>query len=138
MTVLDDVAAERARQVGAEGWSSSHDDTHVKCEMAIAAACYATAPSMVRIEREWTPPDTPKNWPWHFSWWKPGLYRRNLIKAAALLIAEIERWDRLTGRTTCPNCHDANRYGDYEGPTCQVCMGDGFICRSPALSNGEL
>ena len=27
----------------------------------------------------------------------------------------------------CPNCHNANKYGDYEGPTCEVCMGDGFV-----------
>lgn len=27
----------------------------------------------------------------------------------------------------CPNCHNANQYGDYEGPTCEVCMGDGFV-----------
>lgn len=27
----------------------------------------------------------------------------------------------------CPNCKNANEYGDYEGPTCEVCMGDGFV-----------
>jgi DnaJ-class molecular chaperone len=27
----------------------------------------------------------------------------------------------------CPKCHDANKYGDYEGPTCEVCMGDGRV-----------
>lgn len=25
----------------------------------------------------------------------------------------------------CENCHDANKYGDYEGPTCDVCGGTG-------------
>lgn len=29
-------------------------------------------------------------------------------------------------RVECTNCHNANKYGDYEGPTCEVCMGDGF------------
>jgi hypothetical protein len=31
------------------------------------------------------------------------------------------------GRVECPNCHDANKYGDYEGPTCEVCKGLGFV-----------
>jgi hypothetical protein len=27
----------------------------------------------------------------------------------------------------CPNCHNANKYKDYEGPTCEVCGGAGTI-----------
>ncbi len=27
----------------------------------------------------------------------------------------------------CPHCHDANSCGDYEGPTCEICMGDGQV-----------
>jgi hypothetical protein len=92
--VIEEIVAERARQINQEGWSRDHDDTHADGEMAVAAACYASAPSMVRIEREWVKPDTPKDWPWRHSWWKPGARRRNLIKAAALIIAEIERLDR--------------------------------------------
>jgi len=33
-------------------------------------------------------------WPWNMVWWKPKNYRRDLVKAAALLVAEIERLDR--------------------------------------------
>ena len=91
---LDDIAAERKRHIEVEGWTPEHDDAHSNGEMAIAAACYATAPPMVSIEREWVPPDKPKTWPWHFSWWKPGFRRRNLVKAGALIVAEIERLDR--------------------------------------------
>lgn len=29
----------------------------------------------------------------------------------------------------CPNCHDANKHGDYEGPTCEVCNGSGQVRR---------
>ena len=93
-SALNDIFAERKRQIDVEGWTPEHDDAHSDGEMAIAAACYATAPSMTRIEREWVPPDTPKNWPWHFSWWNPGVRRRNLVKAGALIVAEIERLDR--------------------------------------------
>ncbi len=39
-------------------------------------------------------PSAPRNWPWHASWWKPTTTRRNLVKAAALLISEIKRLDR--------------------------------------------
>lgn len=93
-----DVLAERRRQIEKEGWTPEHDDSHFRCEMAQAAACYAVAASPVSIEREWVSPDTPKDWPWHSSWWKPGFYRRNLVKAGALIIAEIERWDRLEAK----------------------------------------
>lgn len=30
----------------------------------------------------------------------------------------------------CPNCNDANKYGDYEGPTCEVCGGTGHVFTS--------
>jgi hypothetical protein len=30
-------------------------------------------------------------------------------------------------RIKCPQCHDANEYGDYEGPTCDRCLGEGFV-----------
>lgn len=40
---IEDVLAERKRQIEVEGWSSDHDDTHDKGEMAGAAACYALA-----------------------------------------------------------------------------------------------
>lgn len=102
MAVLGEIAAERRRQIEIEGWTLEHDDAHSEGEMAIAAACYATAPLMLQIEREWVPPDTPKNWPWHFSWWKPGFRRNNLIKAAALIVAEIERLDRASLRHASP------------------------------------
>jgi len=40
-------------------------------------------------------PKAPKNWPWNAGWWKPSDRRRNLVKAGALILAEIERLDRL-------------------------------------------
>lgn len=81
-----DIAEERARQISTEHYSISHDDHHVNGEMAAAAACYALG---VR------PRNVPRNiWPWEDKWWKPTDRRRNLVKAAALLVAEIERIDR--------------------------------------------
>jgi len=81
-----DVLAERRRQIEAEGWTPEHDDEHDGGELALAAACYATAS-----------PDGFSDlvqWPWEEEAWKPKDRRRNLIKAAALLLAEIERLDR--------------------------------------------
>lgn len=96
MSVIDEIAAERRRQVEAEGWTPEHDDTHDKGEMAKAAACYTLRrlPAVPPGKSEYYPHDF---WPrsWAISWWKPTTYRRNLIKAAALIVAEIERLDRL-------------------------------------------
>ena len=84
-----DVAAERRRQVEAEGWTPEHDDEHWAEELAFAASCYATAD-------EGDPP--PAAWPFHLSWWKPTDRRSNLERAGALILAEIERLDRLVAK----------------------------------------
>jgi hypothetical protein len=38
----------------------------------------------------------PDGWPWAPELWKPANARRDLVKAGALILAEIERLDRLT------------------------------------------
>lgn len=89
---LEDVAAERKRQVEVEGWTPEHDDKHIDCQLATAAACYAVCGTEKHLN------DFKimgvHVWPWSRGWWKPTTYRRNLVKAAALIIAEIERLDR--------------------------------------------
>ena len=80
-----DVLAERRRQVEVEGWTPEHDDSHLPDEMALAACCYCAA------DEGDAPPAV---WPWAVEWWKPKDRRRNMVKAAALLLAEIERLDR--------------------------------------------
>ena len=84
-----DVLAERARQVEAEGWKSERDDRYIDCELARAAATYmlCTSPDQLKVSGVTV-------WPWAIGWWKPTTYRRNLVKAGALLLAEIERIDR--------------------------------------------
>ena len=82
---LLDVIAERRRQMEVEGWSPAHDDEHTDKSLADAAACYLLYES---------PELVPKRWPWDPTWWKPKDYRRNCVRAAALVIAEIERVDR--------------------------------------------
>jgi hypothetical protein len=93
-----DVLAERRRQVEAEGWTPGHDDEHDAGELASAASAYALfAADELHPQSQGdgdygrSPPDM---WPFHRSWWKPDDERRALIKAGALILAEIERIDR--------------------------------------------
>lgn len=81
---LSDVAAERERQKSVKGYSTEQDDTYIEGELAAAAISY--------IE----PMEAENYWPadWFDNSFKPSDYRRNLVKAAALIVAEIERIDR--------------------------------------------
>lgn len=88
-----DVLAERRRQVEREGWAPAHDDEHADGQMAAAGGCYALA-SAFPFERDLGHGHKPLYWPWDPSWWKPTTGRRNLVKAGALILAEIERLDR--------------------------------------------
>lgn len=84
-----DVLAERKRQIEVEGRTPEHDDAHVNCSMAKAAARYAldAAGFSTYHHQFWL-------WPWEEAAWKPSDPRRNLVKAGALILAEIERLDR--------------------------------------------
>lgn len=83
-----DVLAERRRQIEAEGWTSSHDDEYLQSgSLAAAAACYALSAAGLKNA-------APSGWPWSIAWWKPTTPRRDLVKAGALILAEIERLDR--------------------------------------------
>ena len=88
---IGDVVAERVRQQVQEGFTDLHDDL-CTTQLRRAAVCYIEANPDISSTLSL---DRPKAWPWHTSWWKPTDRRRNLIKAAALLIAEIERLDRI-------------------------------------------
>jgi hypothetical protein len=89
------VMAERGRQVSVEGWTPEHDDEHVNDEIA-ALACFYTMPPGAR---DWSGPDgygetlgaamLPDGWKA-----TTGDRRRELVKAGALILAEIERLDR--------------------------------------------
>lgn len=66
---LSDVATERLRQVLVKGLTASHDDAYVKGELVDLALSYAV-----------------------------GGKRDDLVKATAVLVAEIERRDRIALR----------------------------------------
>ena len=93
MRAIDEIAAERHRQIEVEGWDADHDASHDKGELTRAAACYALY-SVASIGDDTEPGLLARLWPWAPHWWKPQATRRNLVKAAALIVAEIERLDR--------------------------------------------
>ena len=100
-TALQDISAERQRQMSVEGWTPEHDDTHSDGAMAKAAGTYAIcAGSSQNIRDLFKAGDAMPTWPWDQGWWKPTNRRRDLVKAGALIVAEIERLDRLERANT--------------------------------------
>lgn len=92
-----DVQAERLRQISHEGWTPEHDDQHHDGELAYAAGGYAVEAADSISGMQTTDPVYSPLFPegWEFKRADP---RRMLVKAAALLLAEIERLDRANGR----------------------------------------
>lgn len=83
-----EVIEERVRQIEVKGWTSEHDDSHRPGALSDAGACYAMCGYEYAV---------PSVWPFDDEWWKPGGRhgrRKDLVKAAALIIAEIDRMDR--------------------------------------------
>lgn len=109
-----DVLAERQRQIEIEGWTVEHDDEFRDGQLAQAAACYAANvvnSAQVHLSKivgksaffGWPLFTEPGRgqiaWPWESKWWKPKDCRRDLVRSAALIIAEIDRRDRLEGKS---------------------------------------
>lgn len=93
--ILFEIHDERCRQIVKEGWTTGHDDAHHDSgDLARAAAAYAWHASATERVRRTRADDPPPSWPWDVKWWKPKSRRRDLIRAAALIVAEIERLDR--------------------------------------------
>lgn len=89
------IADERQRQIDKEGFSLRHDDLHVEDELANAAACYALN-YRIADKEIWDKPLVDLIWPFYPGDYKPEESRiRNLVKAGALIVAEIERLQRI-------------------------------------------
>lgn len=114
--VIEEIAAERRRQVEAEGWTADHDNRWALGQLPIAAMWYAVSGAFSGRRDCIGDPANPSHelahifhgefktfrWPWALAWWKPSDARRDLIRAAALLVAEIERLDRDETATRLP------------------------------------
>jgi hypothetical protein len=75
---------ERQRQIEKEMFTASHDSMHSRGELAIVAACYAMPYRGFLNTDHW-----PKTW--DRRWWKPKSRMRDLVRAGALIAAEIDR-----------------------------------------------
>ena len=71
------IAAERKRQIEAEGWTPEHDAGHPSSSLRHAAMAYLSG-------ERW-------RWPWDLAGFKPDGSVRDLVKAGALIAAEIDR-----------------------------------------------
>ncbi len=118
MTGVELIAAERERQLVAEGWTPEHDDQHGFEELALAAACYAAPGNVYEGTVNNRVVKVEDAWPWNAEDFKPDrdvrawifkqggsphstvvLNRQNLregrirelVKAGALIAAEIDR-----------------------------------------------
>ncbi|RAP40727.1 hypothetical protein BYZ73_13205, partial [Rhodovulum viride] len=89
------IAAERRRQIEVEGWTPEHDDEHDECELALAAGVYALSGAsdshLFDPERQSAIREL---WPFQAHWFGPDGGRKDLVRAGALIAAEIDRLDR--------------------------------------------
>lgn len=115
------ISLERGRQLKIEGWTPEHDDSHNKGELCAAAIAYAAEAAKIQTQvkvytepqchcgargmadctcvllkptEKWVSP-----WPWEKKWWKPSEDKiKNLVRAGALIAAEIDRLQRLAAK----------------------------------------
>jgi hypothetical protein len=94
---VDLIAHERMRQKTEEGLTSEHDDTHNTGAMAMAAACYASPERLYVCRNNRKTIAFRDPWPWASCWDKRGASTRirDLVRAGALIAAEIDRLQRL-------------------------------------------
>ena len=86
------IAAERQRQVRAEGFSEDGDRKHGSGQLARAGIFYAHAAFIQSTILKPPRLPVPYLWPLRKKWWKPSRDPiRNLVKAGALIAAEIDR-----------------------------------------------
>ncbi len=91
------IAAERERQLQAEGFTRNGDQQYRRGELAKAATAYVQLAAMdleagTRDHIAWHGPAAV--WPWAPEWWKPVDARRDLVRAGALIAAQIDLIDQ--------------------------------------------
>jgi hypothetical protein len=87
------IAAERRRHVTEEGFHPAHDDSTHSTKpdphgLTHAAEAYAAASN---DPGKFPKSGPPQQWPWDHNGWKPASPIRMLVKAGALIAAEIDR-----------------------------------------------
>ena len=124
------IELERDRQKFSEGWTPEHDDDHTDGSLWGAAVHYIQAAGQFMGGVGTMLGGTqyyPRGWPWHWRWWKPlpaigeiitiDHIIRMLVKAGALICAEIDRLLRLKA-----SCNHPCRNGRPDGSmVCTIC-----------------
>lgn len=86
------IARERQRQIDEEGWTAAEDDSNLKGQLAIAAACYALNGTAAVVHN----PNADigaEGWPWDAEYDKRDTHSdlKQLVCAGALIAAEIDK-----------------------------------------------
>lgn len=121
-TAIELIAVERQRQIESEGFGADHDDDYLERELADAASCYL----------HYGPFSEPERWPWDTSWWKPSNgsgpedHLRDMVKAGALVVAEIERLQRAMARTDPADRDRHVLVYVVNNPGCNLCRSSGL------------
>lgn len=87
------ILLERERQTAQEGFTHENDDRYVNGELLKAAAVYLLKSAGIALLR------LRPLWPWDVKWLKADDKDRNLEKAGALLVAEMDRRARSESRS---------------------------------------
>lgn len=83
---LEAVLKERYRQIFVEGFDERHDDDRMsECQLATAAAVYATCEKTDQLKFHIGKTIVKRAWPWPEHWWKPG----------GSLVRTLATWKRL-------------------------------------------
>lgn len=95
LQAMTKIAIEREKLIMLAGFDSLHDDQQLQSELVMAANSYALNAIASDEERTRFEAAAPPAWPLDVDRWQPGDRKQDLIRAAALLVAEIERLNRL-------------------------------------------
>ena len=113
------IAAERERQLQAEGFTRDGDQQYRRGELAKAATAYVQLAALdleagTRDHIAWHGPAAV--WPWAPEWWKPVDARRDLVRAGALIAAQIDlidsQRDAAPGPRISQGTHDPSGVGN--------------------------
>ncbi|MGD7115021.1 hypothetical protein ACQCR8_25370, partial [Ralstonia pseudosolanacearum] len=84
----------RRRQIDGEGFDPEGDHQYPRGQLVSAALGYlrlAEIESRCGTEAAKLNDEVPPGWPWPRAWWKPRDVERNLVRAAALIAADLDR-----------------------------------------------
>lgn len=84
---VKEIAEERRRQIEDLGYTREHDRNHQGAELIRAALSYLAAADFGDN------PPLPFDWPFDPKSWRPEDRRNNLIRAGALIAAELDRME---------------------------------------------